>query len=384
MLKVLSIHWGLSIGGVGKYAVLVEQSERYADLEVHSLCILSRGRQVDESTLDALQHKTILWRDSPWDFRWVEKAFALLRSWQPDLVMSHGFNGHFISSLLRRKSAINAPAICSYHGEYHATTPLRNFTGFIYANYTRRYIKKSALSVVAVAEYCGRFLIEHGVQPDKITIIHNGIDDKELSGEERINLRTEWGVEDNEILIGVASRIDPVKGIRYLIDAFNEVSGQYLLARLVIVGTGTLDKDLKEYVENLGLSERVLFTGFRTDMEECFAAFDIFALPSLAEYHSIGLLEAMRAGKSIIATSVGGNTESVRDGVEALIVPPADYKALARALDQLLSDEALRKELSEAALKRFRGEFTIEQMLLKTADWFVRCGKSATSTEKLS
>ncbi len=379
MLKVLSIHWGLSIGGVGKYAVLIEQAERYADLEVHSLCILSRGRQVDESTLDALQHKTILWRDSPWDLRWVEKAVALLQSWQPNLIMSHGFNGHFISSLLRRKAAITVPAICSYHGEYHATTPLRNLTGFIYANYTRRYIRKSAFSVVAVAEYCGKFLAEHGVDPAKISIIHNGIEDKELSGEERSKLRAEWGVGDGETLIGIASRIDPVKGIRYLIDAFNEVSSQHPLSRLVIVGTGTLEKKLKESVDNLGLSERVVFTGFRTDMEKCFAAFDIFALPSLAEYHSIGLLEAMRAGKSIIATSVGGNTESVRDGDEALIVPPADSEALAKALDQLLSDKALRMKLSDAALKRFHEEFTIEQMLRRTADWFMRCGKSAHS-----
>ena len=86
MLKVLSIHWGLSIGGVGKYAVLIEQAERYTDVEVHSLCILSRGRQVDESTLEALQHKTVLWRDSMWDLRWVTQAVAFLQSWQPDLV----------------------------------------------------------------------------------------------------------------------------------------------------------------------------------------------------------------------------------------------------------------------------------------------------------
>lgn len=377
MLKVLSIHWGLSIGGVGKYAVLIEQSERYAEIEVHSLCILSRSRQVDESTLGALQHKTVLWRESPWDFRWVAKAATLLQSWHPDLVMSHGFNGHFMLSLLRRKAAVTVPAICSYHGEYHATTPLRNLTGYIYASYTRRYIRKSTLSVVAVAEYCGKYLAEYGVDPAKIIVIHNGIEDKELSVEGRTELRAEWGIGDSEVLIGVASRLDPVKGIRYLIDAFSEVSNQYPLSRLVIIGTGTLDKELKKSVDSLGLSGRIIFAGFRTDMEKCFAAFDVFALPSLAEYHSIGLLEAMRAGKPIIATSVGGNTESVRDGEEALIVPPADSVALVKALDQLLSNKALRIKLSEAALKRFREEFTIDQMLRKTADWFMQCGKLA-------
>ncbi len=377
MLKVLSIHWGLSIGGVGKYATLIEQAERYADVEVHSLCILSRGRQVDESTLAALQHKTVLWRDSPWDSRWVAQAVICLQSWQPDLVMSHGFNGHFMLSLLRRKAAITVPAICSYHGEYHATTPLRYLTGFIYTHYTRRYIRKMAFSVVAVAEYCGTFLSDHRVDPEKITVIHNGIEDHEPLGEGRDALRAEWEISDSDVLVGVASRVDPVKGIRYLIEAFKEIAGRFPQARLVIVGTGTLEKDLKQSVDSLGLSERVVFAGFRTDMERCFAAFDIFALPSLAEYHSIGLLEAMRAEKPIIATSVGGNTESVRDGEEALVVPPADSKALAKALDRLLSDEVLRIKLSAAARKRFCGEFTIEQMLEKTADWFMQCGKRA-------
>jgi len=84
----------------------------------------------------------------------------------------------------------------------------------------------------------------------------------------------------------------------------------------------------------------------------------------------------MRAKKAIVATSVGGNTESVRDGQEALVVPPADSEALAAALDRLLGDDALRAELAQAAQARFRHEFTIEHMLKRTADWFVRCGQS--------
>lgn len=377
MLKILSIHWGLSIGGVGKYAVLIERTEGYADVEVHSLCILNRDRQIDQASVDALQHKTVLWRRSLWDLSWVEHAVSLLESWRPDLIMSHGFNGHFIASILRYKSGLAVPRICSYHGEYHATTPLRYLTGIVYGVYTHNYIRNSVISVVAVAEYCGQFLSEHGVDPTKITVIHNGIEDKELATDGRGELRAEWAIEDSDILIGVASRVDPVKGIRYLIDAFKDISVRHPQARLVVVGTGTLDKELKEGVDSIGLSDRVIFAGFRTDMDRCFAAFDIFALPSLAEYHSIGLLEAMRAGKAIVATSVGGNTESVRDGEEALIVPPADSKALVRALDRLLSDKALTKKLSAAAQNRFQGEFTIDQMLRKTADWFVQCGKLA-------
>lgn len=382
MLKILSVHWGLQVGGVGKYAVLIEQAERFADVEVHSLCILNKGRQIDESTVDALQHKTVVWRKSLLDLDWMGQGIELIQSWQPDLIMSHGFNGHFIVSVLRSRAGKSIPVICSYHGEYHAITPMHRLSGVIYNHYTRHYIKHTVLSVVPVAEYCGRFLVEHGVDPAKINVIHNGIENMDNSELGRNELRAEWGIREDEILIGVASRIDPVKGISYLLEAFVEIAGRQPEVRLVIIGTGTLDEQLRAEVNRHGLSGRVVFAGFRTDMERCFATFDIFALPSLAEYHSIGLLEAMRAKKAIVATSVGGNTESVRDGIEALVVPPADSKALAAALDRLLGDDSLRNTLAESAQARFRREFTTEQMLKRTADWFVRCGQSAAAQGK--
>jgi glycosyltransferase involved in cell wall biosynthesis len=127
----------------------------------------------------------------------------------------------------------------------------------------------------------------------------------------------------------------------------------------------------------LGMAERILFTGFRSDVPDCLAAFDVFVLPSFAESHSIGLLEAMRAGKPIVATGVGGNTESVRDGREAIIVPPGDATALAEALSRLLGDSSARERLRQAARQRFESEFSLERMLRRTAEWLMACGAMA-------
>jgi len=122
-------------------------------------------------------------------------------------------------------------------------------------------------------------------------------------------------------------------------------------------------------VQASGLGDRVVFTGFRADVPSCMAAFDVFVLPSLAEYHSIGLLEAMRAGLPTVATDVGGNTESVRDGKEALIVWPGDAEAFVKALGRLLGDGALRENLGRRARQRFLEAFTEERMLKRTAEW---------------
>ena len=203
-------------------------------------------------------------------------------------------------------------------------------------------------------------------------MIHNGISDLEQNLLARARLREEWGIHSGEVLVGIASRFDPIKGIAGLVDAFGRVAGNYPQAKLVLIGAGSLDDALRAQVGSLGLSDRVIFTGFRTDIAACLEAMDVFVLPSLAESHSIGLLEAMRAAKAIIATDVGGNTESVRHEQEALIVPPADGTALAAALERLFDDPALRNRLGQKARARFLDEFTVDRMLGRTAKWLER------------
>jgi glycosyltransferase involved in cell wall biosynthesis len=176
MLKVLSLHWGLSIGGVGKYAVLLEGVERHAAAEVWSLCILNKERQIDQSTLDALQHKTIIWRNSSLDLSWMKLARDAIERYEPDLIMSHGFNGHFIVSILKQIFGLDIPSVCSYHGEYHPTTRARKLVGSIYDFYTVNHIRKRVVSVVAVADYCRGHLTAKNVSSEAIKVIHNGID----------------------------------------------------------------------------------------------------------------------------------------------------------------------------------------------------------------
>ena len=98
-------------------------------------------------------------------------------------------------------------------------------------------------------------------------------------------------------------------------------------------------------------------------MESC----DVFALPSLEEFHSIAILEAMRAKKAIVATNIGGNPESLRDEQDALMVPSKDPEALAGALIRLLTSQELRTKLSNSAYERFKKHFTIDVMMRNLA-----------------
>jgi glycosyltransferase involved in cell wall biosynthesis len=126
------------------------------------------------------------------------------------------------------------------------------------------------------------------------------------------------------------------------------------------------------------VEQQIHFAGVRDDIPDCLSAIDIFVIPSLHETHSIGLLEAMRAGKPVVATSVGGNTESVRHEREGLIVPPGDADALAEALGRYLRQPDLRVAMGKAARLRYEVEFTEDIMLERTAAWLAEvCGGQA-------
>jgi glycosyltransferase involved in cell wall biosynthesis len=369
------LYWGYSPGGVAKYAVLLDASKRYASVDIQHVCIRGRKWPTDAQTLRLLNVDTI-WIRSRADLSWIKELKTLIGERAPDIIITHGFNGHFIVQLMRVLGYYKGSAVCSYHGEYHPMSRSRNYLAPFFNRFTEWYVRR-VLSVVAVAEFSKRYLVTRGAESRRIKVVHNGIKDVEVAADAGLRLKHDWGIGVGKRVIGVASRLESIKGIAYLISAFANLAKRHLNIVLVIVGVGAEETALREQVNQLGLGKQVRFLGFRSDVAECLTAFDIFVLPSLAEAHSIGLLEAMRAGKAIVATAVGGNTESVRNEQEGLIVPAADAEALEAALDKLLFDKALREQLAVNARERFLAEFTENTMLKKAGAWLSHCAELA-------
>ena len=376
---VLALHWGFSIGGIAQYSTIIDNVDQYKPVCIHNVVVLKPGAHVDRETLSNLKSVSIIDMDSKMNFSVFSKIKKEISSINPVLVMTHGFNAHFIMSCIKLFMRVRVPAVCSYHGLYHATTPIRNIFGIVYNKFTVFYIKRYVVGVAAVADHCKKHLLSKGVPAEKIRVIHNGIEDRnEMDAQKREEIRQEWGIKDDEVLLGLASRLDPVKGLGYLLDAFVRVSQEHDKVKLVLIGTGTLEQELKNKVEKYNLGDRVVFTGFRSDVADCLHAIDIFMLPSLAEYHSIGLLEAMRSGKAIISTDVGGNTESVRNDKEAIVIPSASAQALEVAIEKMLLSPELVERLGSQARKRFLECFTINNTIKNTAEWFDKCIRSVT------
>jgi len=165
-------------------------------------------------------------------------------------------------------------------------------------------------------------------------------------------IREELGLPPDTPLFGTVANFRPKKGHQHLIRAAIHVREAIPEARLVLVGQGPTEAEIRRQVRDLGLEETVLFLGQRDDAPRLAGSFDVFVLASVFEGLAIALIEAMVQGTPAVVTSVGGLGEVIRHGENGLVVPPAEPKPLADAIVTLLRDPGLRERLGQAARRR--------------------------------
>jgi len=210
-------------------------------------------------------------------------------------------------------------------------------------------------SVVAVSGELADYLREVvRVPADKVSVIVNGIDVDKFP---RQHAR-----RATPLVIGAIARLAPVKDLATLLQAMQLVLRERPELTLQVVGDGPERALLERLAERLGLGERVRFLGFRRDIPRLMAGFDIFALSSLSEGTSLTILEAMAAGKPVVATRVGGTPALIEEGVNGLLVAPGDPDQLARALLRLAEDGELRARFGEANRSAAARNYSVQAM----------------------
>lgn len=182
----------------------------------------------------------------------------------------------------------------------------------------------------------------------------------------REEVRREIGVDPGAPLALTVGSLTPQKAQGTLLEAFARVAAERPDARLAVAGEGPLGAALEARRQALGLARAVTFLGPRLDVADLLAASDAFVLSSVREGLSVTLLEAMRAGRPVVATRVGGNPEAVAEGASGLLVPAGDAAALGDALLRLLRDPGLARAMGEAGRERWRERFTARRMVDET------------------
>lgn len=216
-------------------------------------------------------------------------------------------------------------------------------------------------ALVAVSEATAERFRALGWPAHRVRVVHNGIPLGDVLPPP--------AADEGPAVVTVA-RLDAQKGHAVLLDALARLPG----VRAVLVGDGPLRADLERAVVTHGLADRVTFTGFRQDVRELLGGCDAVVLPSLYEGLPLSLIEAMAAGRPVVATRVGGVPELIRDGRDGLLVPPGDAGALAQAMRALLDDPAGARTRAASARRRVQEHFSREAMLAGYEDVYARAG----------
>ena len=222
---------------------------------------------------------------------------------------------------------------------------------------------------IAVAGAQKEHLIHHeALDPEKIEVIYNGVDPGAFRVAPSASLRDEFGIPDGALTAGIVAVLRPEKAHDVFLEAAYLVSQAVPSVYFLVVGDGAERQGLERQADRLGMSSRVRFCGHRKDIARLLADLDVVVLSSdpVVETFPIALLEAMAAGKPVVATRVGSIPEMVLDGVTGFLVPPRSPQALAERLRLLLQDSGLRSGMGEEGRRRVRKEFTAERMVRST------------------
>lgn len=264
---------------------------------------------------------------------------------QITIVHSHHRMAAFYAELVAPKSVIK---VANAHNTF---TDKKKLTRLSYRNTT----------IVAVGEMVKKNLTEFfHIPKEQIYVIHNAV--KPFDGDvvpiEVLYQEHERG----NILIGNIGRLSKQKGLSYFIDAAEITIKTHSMARFIIVGDGE-DKDrLIEQVNVKQLQDKILFLGYRNDIQNVMSQLDFIVLSSLWEGFPLTPIEAYSVGKTVIGTAVDGTPEIIRDGIDGYLVEPCNPMQLAQKMNELIENPEMRDSMGVQAMKRYQDEFSFEKM----------------------
>jgi glycosyltransferase involved in cell wall biosynthesis len=200
--------------------------------------------------------------------------------------------------------------------------------------------------------------------------IPSGIDTEvfKLSISSRGIYRQMLGLDDQDIVLVCAARLEAIKNHRVLIDMLARLRQEHTRIKLVFLGDGAEKGALMQHAHTAGVADRVVFAGFRHDVALVYSACDLFVMASLNEGMGRSVLEAMSVGLPVVVSHAGGLPAIVTDGVEGFLVPPTDVEAWVKAVGSLITDPALRLRLSRAAKKRVNDQYSVVRMVKQIED----------------
>jgi glycosyltransferase involved in cell wall biosynthesis len=342
---VIHVVISLAHGGLERLVVNWTHARNQNSPGSTSICCLDEpGELAGEIADDAVCSLNAVRGRFPYDRDAVAALCSLAAARGENTVLhSHNLAAQQYAALARKKAGFRH--VNTQHGaNVHNQSFLNRIRSVILTRQTD--------AVVAVAESTARAMQKRfGIPARRIRVIPNGIDAEALPEPFSAgDLRFRLGLGANSIVVGSIGRLDPVKGYDRLIGILPELR-THLNVVLLLIGEGPSRADLEMQAQNLGVSDHVVFAGFRNDAQRYLSVFDLFALPSRNEGLSVALLEAMAAGVPVMVTDVGESRRVIDDGRAGWLLPEDDRQWVSCIQAALQSQEDAAENASRAKLR---------------------------------
>jgi glycosyltransferase involved in cell wall biosynthesis len=286
-------------------------------------------------------------------YRWLSLR-GILRRERVDVLHSHMFGSNVGGTMIGRLARV--PAIVAHeHTWSFEGRPLRRFVD-------REVIGRGSTVFIAVSRDDQRKMAEiEGVNPKKILHVPNGI--APPPPPTGADVRSELGIPTGAPLVGTVSVLRPQKALDVFIRAAAQLLREDPDLRVLLAGDGPLRGELTELVHSLGVQDRLLLPGYRSDASDVIAALDVAVSSSAFEGSPLAVMEYMESARPIVATRVGGVPDLIENGVHGLLVDPGDVPALSAAIRRMLDEPEAARRMGQAAHDRRRHEFTVDLMV---------------------
>jgi glycosyltransferase involved in cell wall biosynthesis len=328
--------------------------ELAGDCETSFILFSEHGRSrafADEAKSQAFDTTTLA-NDTPHLHRAVQELTAKLRERQADVLLCHGYKANLLGRISARRCGF--PVVAVSRGWTGESLRVRWYERL--DRWHLRWMDR----VVCVSERQAAKVRGAGVREEKLVVIRNAIraDGFPKPHPARRDVLERMFPKRPRRIVGAAGRLSPEKGFGVLAEAAARMTDPNV--GFIHFGCGPLRAQLERHISDLGITDRFVLAGFRSDLDQLMPCLDALALPSFTEGLPNVVLEAFAAGVPVVATAVGGTPEVIEDGVSGYLVPPGKPARLAERIHEMLADDAARRAMGDHGRQRVSDEFTFE------------------------
>jgi glycosyltransferase involved in cell wall biosynthesis len=301
----------------------------------------------------------------------LARLVGILRAARPQIVHTHaakaGTLGRIAALMAFPRRSRRPVLLHTFHG--HSLTGYFSGPSASFYRRVEEALAGVTDALIAVSAEVRDDLVRLGVAgPERFTVVPLGLDlepfaDDSRRSELRARARREWAVDADDELVTLVARLVPIKRVDRFLRVARMLAAQRPRVRFVVVGNGQLGEQLQAHEDARALGDRLIWAGFRRDMQAvCFAS-DVVILTSDNEGTPVSLIEAQAAAVPVVGTDVGGVRSAVSDGVTGLLAAPDEERRLADAVARILDDRDMARDLGRSGRKHALRSFAIERLV---------------------